>query len=391
MIAPTSFFADYGCHVRILEEARALMRAGCRVAICTYHNGRDLPDLDIRRTPSIPYRGDYLVGSSRHKIGFDALLFLRSLRAMFRFKPDVIHAHLHEGALIGAVLARLWRVPLVFDFQGSMTSEMIDHGFLSLDSVFYRPVLALERLIDRWAPHILTSSFHAVDLLTREWGCDESAISVVPDCVNIDTFCPATRDVVWKARKRALGIPQDHQVIVYLGLLAPYQGIDHLLRAAALLCAKRHDLHFLIAGYPNEDRYRHLAAELGIADHVTLPGKVPYESAPDILALGDVAVAPKLSKSEGAGKLLNYMAMGLPTVAFDTKVGHEYLGEDGIYAVRGDHESLAYCIGSLLDDTEGRARRADALRARARTHYSWAMACEIILDCYAQLGARSPR
>lgn len=43
MIAPTSFFADYGCHVRILEEARILKKLGCRVTICTYHNGRNLP------------------------------------------------------------------------------------------------------------------------------------------------------------------------------------------------------------------------------------------------------------------------------------------------------------------------------------------------------------
>ena len=39
MIAPTSFFADYGCHVRILEEARALQAAGHAVTIATYHNG----------------------------------------------------------------------------------------------------------------------------------------------------------------------------------------------------------------------------------------------------------------------------------------------------------------------------------------------------------------
>ena len=40
-IAPTSFFADYGCHVRILEETRALGRRGHRVTVCTYHSGRD--------------------------------------------------------------------------------------------------------------------------------------------------------------------------------------------------------------------------------------------------------------------------------------------------------------------------------------------------------------
>ena len=33
MIAPTSFFADYGCHVRILEEARVLRKLGHEITI----------------------------------------------------------------------------------------------------------------------------------------------------------------------------------------------------------------------------------------------------------------------------------------------------------------------------------------------------------------------
>ncbi len=36
MIAPTSFFLDYGCHVRILEETRALLAQGMQVRIVTY-------------------------------------------------------------------------------------------------------------------------------------------------------------------------------------------------------------------------------------------------------------------------------------------------------------------------------------------------------------------
>ena len=40
MVAPTSFFADYGCHVRILEEARVLTRLGQQVTIATYYNGQ---------------------------------------------------------------------------------------------------------------------------------------------------------------------------------------------------------------------------------------------------------------------------------------------------------------------------------------------------------------
>src|SRR4051812_16144715 len=71
MIAPTSFFADYGCHVRILEETRILQKLGHQVTIVTYHNGKGVADIDIRRTLPIPWRRHYEVGSSRHKLVFD--------------------------------------------------------------------------------------------------------------------------------------------------------------------------------------------------------------------------------------------------------------------------------------------------------------------------------
>jgi glycosyltransferase involved in cell wall biosynthesis len=387
MIAPTSFFADYGCHVRILEEARALQKLGNQVTICTYHNGRDLADVDIRRTMGIPWRTGYEVGSSRHKIGFDLLLFLRALVTMVQVKPQIIHAHLHEGALIGHVLSRLWRVPLVFDYQGSLTSEMLDHHFLSPDGPYYAPMLRLEEFIDRACPRILTSSSHAADLLVSEFRCDPGKLTHVPDCVNTTMFRPRQRDGEWRNLKRAWGIPLDRSVIVYLGLLAPYQGTDHLLRAAGALCARRDDLHFLIGGYPNVDRYQRMARDLSLGDHVTFTGRIRYEEAPRLLSLGDVAVSPKLSRTEGAGKLLNYMAMALPVVTFDTQVSHEYLGESGVYAARGDSEDLARCIEALIDAPQQALELGGSLRRRAEERFSWEAAVRAILDVYASMRA----
>ena len=43
-----------------------------------------------------------------------------------------------------------------------------------------------------------------------------------------------------------LGIPEGRSVVVYLGLLAEYQGITHLLRAAQLLVGRGLDVHFLV-------------------------------------------------------------------------------------------------------------------------------------------------
>ncbi len=190
MIAPTSFFADYGCHVRILEEARVLQKLGHRVTIVAYHSGNPVPGLDIRRTLTIPWRRDYEVGSSRHKIAFDALLGLKVFELLARERFDVVHAHLHEGALIGLVFGRLFGRPVVFDFQGSMTGEMLDHHFLKRQGQFYKLLRRLETWVDRHSSLILTSTTQAEQLLTEEFGCRPEHVRSLPDCVDTDTFTP---------------------------------------------------------------------------------------------------------------------------------------------------------------------------------------------------------
>jgi len=383
MVAPTSFFSDYGCSVRILEEAKILQARGNKLTICTYRNGKDVPGLGIRRTLSIPFREHYEVGSSLHKIGFDLLLFWSVLFSALRQRPDVIHAHMHEGALIGLLVGRLLRIPMVFDFQGSLTGEMLDHRFLHKDSIFYRPLRWLETKIDRKSPAILTSSHNAKQLLIEEFGCRADKVHTVPDCVDTSAFFPPDSDeqAILAERKSYLGIAAERRVVAYLGLLADYQGTDALLEAAAHLIRQRPDVHFLIMGFPAVDQYQDKAIKLGVAGNVTLTGKVPYQKARDYLAVGDIAVAPKLSATEGSGKILNYMAMGLPTVAFDMPVSREYLGDLGIYATPADPHSLEQALyEGLFDDRHSAIGKR--LRQIAIEKYSWDRAADTILQAY---------
>jgi glycosyltransferase involved in cell wall biosynthesis len=391
MIAPTSFFADYGCHVRILEEARSLQKLGHAVTIATYHSGGDAPGLDIRRSVAIPWRRNWEVGSSRHKIVFDALLGLKALGLLASHRFDIIHAHLHEGALIGLALGRVFRLPVVFDFQGSMTGEMLDHHFLKRQGTAYRLFRWLETRIDRCAPAILTSTTNARNLLVEEFGCQPARVRSLPDCVDTDMFRPVSAyDPAGRnALRGELGIPAGRKLIVYLGLLAEYQGTGLLLEAMRRVVQECQDVHLLLMGFPNLVQYRQKAESLGIRDFVTLTGRIPYQDAPAYLALGDVAVAPKLSLTEGAGKLLNYMAVGLPVVAFDTPVAREYLGPEGALAVHGDVESLAtnllayvHLAGTAPDELLSAGQR---LRQRAVQNFGWDDAGRLIVQAYREL------
>ncbi len=397
MIAPTSFFADYGCHVRILEETRILQKLGHKVTLVTYHNGNDVPGLDIQRTLPIPWRSHYEVGSSRHKIAFDGLLGLKTASMLARRRFDIIHAHLHEGALIGLVLGKLFRIPVVFDFQGSLTEEMIDHHFLARQSALYAPLRRLEQWIDRTPPVVFTSSAHAERILVDQFGCPPSRVRVLPDCVNGDVFRPqagyAPEELA--ALRQHLGIPEGHKVIVYLGLLAEYQGTGLLLQAVQRILTQHPNVYLLLMGFPGVQHYRAQAEALGIGHAVTLTGRIAYQDAPRYLALGDVAAAPKLSLTEGAGKLLNYMAVGLPTVAFDTPVAREYLGLDGLLAVRGDVDSLAQQLTSALfppvEIPYASSEIGLRLRRRALQHFGWDQAGQTIVATYQELLARRAR
>jgi glycosyltransferase involved in cell wall biosynthesis len=384
MIAPTSFFGDYGCHVRILEEARILQRRGQRVTIVTYYKGRDLPELKIIRTRPTPWHADYEVGSSRHKLAFDVLLSWTALRAALKLEPDIIHAHLHEGALIGRVLSALTGAPLVFDFQGSLTAEMLDHHFIRSGGKREWALRRLENAIDRMPRAILTSSQHSAKVLQNEFNLKPDRVIPLPDCVDTEFFRPrsAADQADVDSLKDRLGIPRDRSVVIYLGLLAHYQGTDHIIEAARKVIEAQPNAHFLIMGYPGHVGYQVQANQLGLGDHMTFWGRLPYEEAARYLRLGDVALAPKLSLTEGAGKILNYMACGLPTIAFDMPVAREFMAEWGAYADRGSADSLAGCIIDLLQKPDRRSTIGQALRQRAIDRFSWDEAGDQILSVY---------
>lgn len=345
-----------------------------------------MPGLDIRRTVPLPWRAEYEVGSSRHKLAFDVYLAWQSLVEAFRFKPDVIHGHMHEGALIGGVLAKLLRRPLVFDFQGSMTAEMTDHNFLRKDGRLYRLAFGLEKFINKMPQAILTSSVKATRLLEEEFDLPTEKLVPLPDCANPRRFDPDqfTSEMKQQLRQQ-LGLPADTPIVAYLGLLTDYQGVPHLIEAAVRLKQAGEKVHFLIMGYPNVVHYKTAAQQRGVSDIMTFTGKVQYQHAPAYLSLGDIAVAPKMSTSEGSGKLLNYMALGQPVVAYDSAVHREYLGDSGIYAPSGDVAAFTEAIATLLHQSERRLELGQQLRQRALQTYSWQNAGEQIVSLYKQL------
>ena len=278
---------------------------------------------------------------------------------------------------------------LVFDYQGSLTREMLDHQFIRAANPLLHVFSWLEHLANRLPDRILTSSENARNTLIADSRLPSNRVVAVTDGVDLTRFRPRQPHEAARLQdlRRRLGIPPNRLLVGYLGLLAPYQGTDDLIRAAQLVVRRNPGAHVLVMGFPNEDAYRHAAHAAGLADHIHFTGRIPYADAPEMLRVLDIAVAPKRSESEGNGKVLNYMATGIPVVAYDGPVARELLGSAGLRVPVGSAEDLAHALLRYLADPNLRTRHGQALRRRVERTFGWDRQIQHIIRVYDALQA----
>ena len=392
-IAPTPFFVDRGGHVQIYEQARALLTLGHTLELCTYHIGRDMPGLTINRIRKVSWYTKTDAGPAWGKLYLMVLLFSLSWRTVRRFKPDILHGHGWDGCWIAFALHFLTGVPFVFDMQGSFTGEIVAHGYAKTQSLFFK----LLKWIERRTLHlgaVVTQSEQMRDDAIHDFNVKPDRIYHTYDGVDTDDLQPGlSSSPETAALRKSLQLPADKPIVVFLGLLKAYQGVDVLLDAIRVLTRDRQytEVHFLVMGFPDEDKYAAKAGDLGIADYITLPGKIDYKRRKYYYALGSVAVAPKLSPTEGDGKIYDYLAMGLPIVAFDRPASKEILGDLAFFATLGDPKSLADALYEALTNTE-RAQMLGLLgRAVAVERYSWLAVGQRLADAYADVIRKNKR
>jgi glycosyltransferase involved in cell wall biosynthesis len=305
-----------------------------------------------------------------------------------RFRPHVIHAHLHEGGVLGLLLKWLFRVPLVLDYQGSFTEELVDHGAFRRGTAVHRLLSFAEARLYRYVDAVLCNTYESAAALRSKLGVIKGRIEVIPDGGDTEFLKQSDSAEVDKLR-RELNLDPSSKVVVYLGTLNRLEGIEVLLSAAKILALSREDVVFLVMGYPNAEKYEARAKRLGLDDRMKFTGRIPYQLAPTYLSLGDVAVSPKLSATEGNGKLFAYMGVGLPTVCFDLPVNREILGDLGVYAKPGDAESLAASLVQILDPAEDREGLGRRLRERLEREFSYAAIGQRLSHIYEEVTKRT--
>lgn len=386
-IVPTPFFADRGCHMRILGEMKALSNYGYKNIIVTYHNGRDLEGLDIRRIINIPWYKKLEAGPSIHKFYIDILLFFKAAAVYIKEKPAIIYGHLHEGAFVGGLIKYLLtfgRIPLVFDVQGSLTAELDTFNWIKGRRIIRWFFYSLEKFICRMPDFFICSSVSNGDIIKNRFNIDPDRVRVVIDGVHTDFFSKPPEENL----RKELGIPEDAPLIIFTGALLAAKGIWNLVSAIPVVLKKRKDIHFLIVGYPVEETAAKVK-ELGAEENVHFTGMVDYFKLPDYLLISDVAVEPKVDRAgEASGKVINYMGAGLPVVCFEGKNNRRFLGNNGIYAADDRIENLADKIIWAIKNPSETKKLGELNKKRVEEVFSWNNSIKDTVEAFKKLTSK---
>jgi glycosyltransferase involved in cell wall biosynthesis len=312
------------------------------------------------------------------------------MREARSFGCDLIHAHLYEGAIAGFLPRLRVGVPLIADLQDSASEVLISTG---APRILVRIASAIEFVVAHRVDHILTSTPLLARWIENRFGIPRRKVTSLPDAVDTRLFDPQVHRPHRDSTLSSWGIPPGRTVICYVGMITRRQGAHILLETIRRAIAARKPWHFIVAG-PAEHPFESEFASLVRSGRVTFLGPVDYlDCVPRLLGASDIGISPKLSTSEGNGKLLHYMAMGLPVVTRDLALHRDIVGDHGVYVRSDDPEDWLDGIALVAENPALREQVGYHLRERAVTHFSWDARIRTLLGVYRGIlqGHRSSR
>lgn len=193
-----------------------------------------------------------------------------------------------------------------------------------------------------------------------------------------------------QASRSRLGIPQDARTVLFFGSIKPSKGLDHLIRAFALLLKRVPDAFLIIAGEPlNVDPapYERLMRDLALEERALFRAAyVPPELVPEHFVAADVVALPYLRIYQSGVLHLAY-TFGKPVVASNVGGLSEdvRMGKSGLLVPPGDENALARALGDLLQDPSLAAEMGEYAKALSEEKHSWEAIARDTLEIYRTL------
>jgi glycosyltransferase involved in cell wall biosynthesis len=377
---------------RVWLECKALTAAGYDVTVVC-PKGKGDPSYEMREGVTLLKYPPHAPGGGA--LGFVleyAYSFLATaalvLRARRMGKFDVLQACNPPDIFwpIARLLRRIDGSRFVFDHH-DLCPELYDSRFPEGSALPRRGLIALEKATFRTADHVVATNSSYAKIAVRRGGKDPGDVTVVrtgPDQDRLRRKPPVP----------ALRRGRDH-LVGYIGVMGPQDGVDLAVRAAAHVVHDlgREDVAFTFMGGGDcFDQIVALRDELGLQDYVELPGRVPDETAFDVLSTAEVGLSPDpknpLNDVSTMNKTLEYMAFALPVVAFDLKETRVSAGEAASYVDSGDVAAYANSIVELLDDGDRREVMGRAGRRRIEDGLGWSHQREAYVGVYNNVVGR---
>jgi glycosyltransferase involved in cell wall biosynthesis len=268
------------------------------------------------------------------------------------------------------ILFKLWHGSrFVFDHH-DLCPETFESRFHDGPPALYRGLRFLERCTMRSADHVISTNESYRKLVMDRDGVTADRVTVVrtgpdPDKMKAGEVVPAMR------RGRA-------HLAAYIGVMGPQDGVDIVVNVADHVVnkLKRTDIAFTVMG--SGDSFDELVAlrdRLGLGDFVDFTGRVPDETVRAVLSTAHIGLSPDprnpLNDVSTMNKTMEYMAFGLPVLAFDLRETRASAEEAGVYATPNDVEEMSRLLVELMDDEPRRKEIGAAGRRRIEEKLAW--------------------
>ncbi len=277
------------------------------------------------------------------------------------------------------------RIPAIIELNGISDIEAEMLGRTQKRKGISRPI---RKFISRDLFRNVDSVVAVTHGIKREvivrYGVKSDKIFVIQNGANINLFKSMSRSLC----REKFGLNQSDKYVCFIGNLAPWQGVENLVKASPLIFEKEMKVRFLIVGDGIlGETLRIMVKEINMDERFHFLGKIPYENVPFIINASDVCVAPFIRRrNEKIGlsplKIYEYLACGRPVVASDIEGVGDFLLEtgSGITVEPENYEALAQGIIELLHKEEVRKVMGRNGRDAVVKEHSWDSVAEKVVE-----------
>jgi glycosyltransferase involved in cell wall biosynthesis len=227
--------------------------------------------------------------------------------------------------------------------------------------------------------HIFVHTGKMKDQLVCEFGIDVKRITVIPFGVN--NTLPRSQATSMEAREK-LALDAKEKVILFFGNIAPYKGLDILIRALAELKKNGTVPRLVIAGQVKDSRWishwesiERVIEEHGLGEHIVRKIEyIPDEEVEFYCKAADVLILPYRHIFQSGVLFLAY-SFGLPVIAADVGSLRDDImeGQTGFVFRAEKSADLAEKISRFFDSDLYKNREAhrEIIMKYANETYSW--------------------